>query len=236
VANSVLSIDLEHEFAASPFHLRARMECSPGWNVLFGPSGAGKSSILRAVAGLLRPRRGRISFGEKLWLDTSAGKFLSPAERNIGYVAQNPALFPHLTVAENVAFSRRYSAHPGDAAALMEMFHCSHLAARRPHDLSGGEQQRVALARAFARRPQLLLLDEPFRGLDVELRDAILTDLTVYLARHPVPVLSVSHDLTEIFPVNAEVFRIVEGEIVDRGEARAVLQPEREAMLRVLEN
>ena len=235
MANNFLSVALDHKFPESGFHLRANFECSAPWIVLYGPSGAGKSSILRAIAGLLQPRNARISFAEKTWSDTSAGAFLPAQQRNTGYVSQSSALFPHLSVAENIGFSRPYV--PGDIniGVLMEMFHCSHLAHRRPADLSGGEQQRVALARALARQPQLLLLDEPFRGLDPELHAAILADLTAYLAQHAIPVLSATHDVLEILTVNAHVLRISEGKITGEGPAREMLAAEREAILRVLD-
>jgi ABC-type sulfate/molybdate transport systems ATPase subunit len=235
MADSVLHVALDHKFSESGFHLRVNFECSASWTVLFGASGAGKSSILRAVAGLLRPHNGQISFGGTDWTNTSGSNFLPPQQRNIGYVSQAPALFPHLSVAQNISFSEPYIAGDIDVGSLLEMFHCSHLAGRRPGDLSGGEHQRVALARALARQPQLLLLDEPFRGLDPELHAAILADLTAYLAQHSVPVLSATHDVLEILAVNAHVFRISNGEIIGQGLAQEMLNSERDAMLRILQ-
>jgi molybdate transport system ATP-binding protein len=236
VAEPVLKVELDHKFPESGFHLRANFQCSARWTVLFGASGTGKSSILRAVAGLLHTQNGQISFARTDWTNTSRNIFLSPSQRNVGYVSQTSALFPHLSVAENVSFSRPYMSNGMHAGSLMEMFHCSHLANRNPDDLSGGEQQRVALARALARRPQLLLLDEPFRGLDAELQAEILADLTAYLAQHSVPVLSATHDVLEIFTVNAHVLRIRDGEITGEGPAREMLTAEREAMLRILKS
>jgi molybdate transport system ATP-binding protein len=236
MADSALHVALDHKFSESGFHLRATFDCAQSWTVLFGASGAGKSSILRAVAGLLRPHNGQINFGDTDWTNTSRSIFLPPQQRNIGYISQAPALFPHLSVAQNISFSRPYIHGDIDVGPLLEMFHCSHLADRRPEDLSGGEKQRVALARALARRPQLLLLDEPFRGLDTELHAAILADLTAYLAQHSVPVLSATHDVLEILTVNAHVLRISEGKIIAQGLAREILSAEREAMLQVLKS
>lgn len=197
-----------------------------GWNVLFGASGAGKSSLLRAAAGLLHPNDGRIVLGERVWFDREKNAFVRAEHRSVGYLAQTTTLFPHLSVAENIRFGQRYSENPAGVTHLMRIFRCEHLGNRRPRELSGGEQQRVALARALATGPCLLLLDEPFRGLDFELRDAVLSDLQAYLAEWPMPVLAVSHDPVEISALRARVFRMRAGEIVGAGPAHVVLQPE----------
>jgi molybdate transport system ATP-binding protein len=229
-SESVLSARLKHRFSPA-FALDADLQLGVGWNVLFGPSGAGKSSLLRAVAGLLRPQQGAIGIGGATWLDTARGFFIPPEQRNVGYLAQNPSLFPHLSVAQNVAFSHRDPTDRTEITPLLELFRCEHLAQRQPASLSGGEQQRVALARALARRPQVLLLDEPFRGLDLELRDNILSDLQAYLAARPMPVLAVSHDPLEILALHAKVFRMFNGAITESGPANQILATERERML-----
>jgi molybdate transport system ATP-binding protein len=229
---------VSHRFASSNFELHLALDLIPGWNVLFGPSGSGKTTFLRAATGLLRPDSGLVRVDDEVWFDSERGIFLPPERRNSGYVAQRPALFPHLTVEENVAFGLRLT--PADTshrtAEMMDLFHCSHLASRRPDELSGGEQQRVALARAIARRPKILLLDEPFRGLDFELRDAILSDLESWVAASRTPVLAVSHDVVEICQLGAQVTRIAAGRVVDSGPAATILAPYRERILRRLES
>jgi molybdate transport system ATP-binding protein len=224
---------VEHRFSRE-FTLRAELTLRPGWNVLFGPSGAGKTSLLRAGAGLLRPERGRVQLGEATWFDSRSGVFVKPEMRPIGYLAQAPSLFPHLTVEQNVRFSHQYNAATVDVGKLMQRMRCEQLASRSVATLSGGEQQRVALARALARSPQVLLLDEPFRGLDLELRDSILADLQAWLAGRTIPVLAVSHDPLEVLALGAHVFRIADGAIVESGPAETVLAAERLRMIEQL--
>jgi molybdate transport system ATP-binding protein len=166
-----------------------------------------------------------------VWFDSGRQFFLPPEKRSIGFVAQQPVLFPHLTIAQNVAFGLSAQDSAARTEAMLEIFHCSHLKVRRTSELSGGERQRVALARAAARQPKLLLLDEPFRGLDFELRDAILADLQTWLDVSHVPVLAVSHDVAEICQVRAQVTRVEAGKAVDSGPAEILLAEERRQIL-----
>jgi ABC-type sulfate/molybdate transport systems ATPase subunit len=147
-----LNLHLDHSLRS--FRLSLDLELGRETLALVGPSGAGKSSVLRSIAGLLRPERGRVALGAEAWLDTAAGIDLPPERRSVGLVFQEYALFPHLDVRRNVAFGGR-----GRVDELLERFRISHLAGARPGDLSGGERQRVALARALARDPAVLLLD-----------------------------------------------------------------------------
>jgi molybdate transport system ATP-binding protein len=184
--------------------------------VLVGESGAGKTSILRLLAGLERPVHGRIAVGGADWLDTARGLSLPPWEREVGYVPQDYALFPHLTVEQNVAFGlhplglgpdeRRTRVREAMATAGV-----GGLGHRLPHGLSGGEQQRVALARALAPAPRLLLLDEPLAALDLQTRRTVRTELRELLGRLPCITVYVTHS-----PVEALVFgeRIV---VLERG-------------------
>ena len=135
---------------------------------LVGPSGAGKTTVLRAVAGLVRPEAGRIALGGETWFDARVGVHRQPEERSVGYVFQDYALFPHLSVEGNVRFGGKKR-----AGELLERLGLAHLAPARPGELSGGERQRVGLARALARDPKVLLLDEPLSALDVETRDRV---------------------------------------------------------------
>lgn len=179
---------------------------------LVGPSGAGKSSVLRAVAGLARPEDGRIALGDRVWFDAARRVDLPPERRSVGLVFQEYALFPHLTVAQNVAFGGR-----GRAGALMESMRIAHLAGARPDTLSGGERQRVALARALAREPQVLLLDEPMSALDPHTRAGVRGELRAILGRVGLPTLIVTHDFEDASALAVRVAVIERGRIVQEG-------------------
>jgi ABC-type sulfate/molybdate transport systems ATPase subunit len=182
---------------------------------LAGPSGAGKTTVLRCVAGLHAPDAGRIACDGETWFEH--GRVDVPAERrSVGYVPQHHALFPHLTVERNVAFS---GALEGDVAALLERLGIAHLAGERPARLSGGERQRVALARALARRPRLLLLDEPLAALDAHTRRVVRDELASELRTTGVPTLLVTHDFGDASALAGRVA------VMDRGALRQVGTP-----------
>jgi molybdate transport system ATP-binding protein len=205
-------------------HLRLKAP----WTVIFGPSGSGKSSILRVLAGILPG-------------DATSGKHPRIAShlRGIAYAPQGGVLFPHLNVRENVAFGglvRGFVEAP-EVERAMETFALGGLAGRMPRDLSGGERQRVSLARAFAvPAPKLMLLDEPFTGVDRRLRDELLPRMRLQMAELGVPVISVTHDVEEALMLGAEVVRIEDGKVMAEGPAAEVLAAERERMLRVLQS
>ena len=183
--------------------------------VLFGPSGSGKTTILRCVAGLARPERGSIRFGDETWLDAERGICRPPQERRIGLLSQDYALFPHLTVAGNVAFGIR-GPRAGRPERIHEMLHAlglETLAARYPSQLSGGERQRVALARALASEPRLLLLDEPLSALDAVTREALRRELRRVLVGCGVPTIVVTHDRLEALALGDRMAVLVEGRI-----------------------
>jgi molybdate transport system ATP-binding protein len=185
---------------------------------LVGPSGAGKSSVLRAIAGLLRPERGRVALGDSVWLDTDAGVDLPPERRSVGLVFQEYALFPHLDVRRNVAFGGRRR-----AGELLERFRISHLAGAHPGDLSGGERQRVALARALARDPAVLLLDEPLSALDAHTRAIVRSELAELVGELRLPTLLVTHDFEDAAALADRVGVIVEGRILQLGSSAELL-------------
>jgi molybdate transport system ATP-binding protein len=186
------------------FELAVELEVAAGETVaLVGPSGAGKSTLLRAVAGLVRPQRGRIACGET-WFDGRVDR--SPEERSVGFVFQDYALFPHLSVEQNVGFG-------GPLDGLLDRFHIAHLARARPRDLSGGERQRVALARALARKPRVLLLDEPMSALDPHTRADVRGELRALLHEFGLPTLLVTHDFEDAAALADRVGVLVEGEL-----------------------
>jgi molybdate transport system ATP-binding protein len=178
---------------------------------LVGPSGAGKTTVLRAIAGLHRPDRGRIACAGETWFERSDDgprTDLPPEHRSVGYVPQHHALFPHLTVAGNVAFS---GAEPAAVTSLLERLGIDHLAGERPGRLSGGERQRVALARALARQPKVLLLDEPLAALDAHTRRTVRDELASELRTLGIPTLLVTHDFSDATALAGRVAVIVEG-------------------------
>lgn len=186
------------------------------FTTLFGPSGAGKTTLLRMLAGLTRPDSGRIAVDGESWFDAERGVNLSPQQRSIGFVFQDYALFPNLTVRENIA----YAVGKGEAAwvdELLGLIGLRDLSARMPQSLSGGQKQRVALARAIARKPKLLLLDEPLSALDAGMRGQLQSQIADIHRRFGLTTILVSHDLGEVFKLSQSVLRIDGGAIVQRG-------------------
>jgi molybdate transport system ATP-binding protein len=188
--------------------------------VLFGPSGSGKTTLLRLLAGLERPDDGIVSLRDTTWCDTSRAICLPPQQRRAGFLFQDYALFPHLTVAQNVAFA----ATPQAAAKLMATFGLAEFAERLPRALSGGQQQRVALARALAARPALLLLDEPLSALDAPSRIRMRHELRRMLLESGVPSILVTHDRMEAVALGDWMAVIVDGRIRQAGPVQDVFR------------
>ena len=201
--------------------LRVRLALGSGVTALMGPSGAGKTSLLEVVAGLRPGARGRIAFGDVVWLDTDRGIRLPPNERNAGYVPQDAGLFPHLTVRGNVFFGARVDRGAADAA--IEMLEIRPLLDRYPVSLSGGERQRVALARALAIRPRLLLMDEPLAALDVALRGRILPYLIRIRGECRVPCLYVTHNVGEALALAEHLVLLDDGAVEAEGRPAELL-------------
>ncbi len=210
-----LRVDLSHPLRA--FTLELSLELGDGVLALVGPSGAGKTTLLHAIAGLVRPRRGRISCGET-WLDTERGLDLPPEQRSIGLVFQDYALFPHLSVAANIGFGARRPVEE-----ILERLGIASLAKLRPRELSGGERQRVALARALAREPKALLLDEPLAALDAPTRAGVRSYLRSLLGKLGLPTLLVTHDYADAAALAARVGVLVDGKLVQLGTPAELL-------------
>jgi ABC-type sulfate/molybdate transport systems ATPase subunit len=231
----VLELDLNARRGS--FHLQLKCSFASEWIVIFGPSGAGKSTLLRLLAGLDTPKHARITLDGRPLTDSARGLALSPGRRQTSMVAQQPALFPHLTVAANVAYGLagldRASRAPR-VQQMLDLIDATHLANRRPQDLSGGEAQRVALARALAPAPRLLLLDEPFSALDGAASDALLGRLQQWLTHHRVQTVLATHDAADALATSAEVALLREGRLVAQGPAVEVLAAERDRLSRRL--
>ena len=206
------ALELDLELAVQPGECLA----------LAGPSGAGKTSVLRITAGLLRPARGRVVSKDDLWLDTTRGVDLPPERRSCGYLFQEYALFPNLSALENVAFPMRAmprAERRRTGKSLLYRFGVGHLADARPGTLSGGERQRVALARALARRPGVLLLDEPLSALDAQTRASAARELANVLREVEVPAVLVTHDFTEAAQLGDRVGVVDRGRMIQEGTA-----------------
>jgi len=196
-----------------------------GVTVLFGASGSGKTTVLRCLAGLDRPDEGTIRFGEEIWSDVARRVFLPPARRQVGFVPQDYALFPHLTVARNIAYGLSGIPAAECASRLAETIRwlgLQGLEQRLPGQLSGGQQQRVALARAVAPRPRLLLMDEPLAALDAPTRLRLRGDLRQLLRTLNLPTILVTHDRTEAMALGDAVVVMVDGAIAQQGRVPEV--------------
>jgi molybdate transport system ATP-binding protein len=215
----VLSVDLGAR--RGTFALDARFECpTPGVTALFGASGAGKSTLVLAIAGLLRPARGRLGLDGHDWFDAARGLDLAPERRRIGCVFQEGRLFPHLDVARNLDYGARRAPAAGRFAVreeVVSLLGLERLLERRVHQLSGGERQRVALARALLSQPVLLLLDEPLAGVDVARRDEVLPYLEMLRDRYAIPMLYVSHQYDEVLRLANNVVLLAGGRVAASG-------------------
>ncbi|MCF0073615.1 ABC transporter ATP-binding protein [Dyadobacter sp. CY261] len=202
MSNNLLDVHIRHTLHTAHGILPMEVDFSLARGsimALTGPSGAGKTTLLRLIAGLIHPENGRIAFEGDIWLDTASRVYTPPQIRHIGFVFQDYALFPHMTVRKNLLFALSENQSTQIVDALLEATGLTQLADRKPAQLSGGQQQRVALARALVRRPELLLMDEPFAALDPEMRYQ-LQDLLLKLHRdHNFTVILVTHDMGEIF-------------------------------------
>lgn len=197
--------------------------------VLFGPSGAGKSLTLQALAGLLPLDSGHIARGSTIWHDSSTGTFISPQERRVGYLPQQYALFPHLTVAQNIAFGQRARGQVAQKR-LLELIHLMQLEGLervRPTQISGGQQQRVALARALAAEPSLLLLDEPWSALDGPVRASLREELLHFHEQFQVPMLLVTHDALDVQIIAEYVVVIARGRVLQVGTPEQIFRSPR---------
>ena len=227
-------LELALDARRGSFHLNLECVLDSEWTVIFGPSGSGKSTLLRLLAGLDHAQRGRIALGGRLLTDTARGVRVRPGRRKTSMVAQEPALFPHLSVAANVAYGlsdldrERRRARVDE---VLELVDARQFASRRPRDLSGGEAQRIALARALAPRPRLLLLDEPFSALDGAASDALLARLQRWVAAHEVQTVMATHDATDALAIGAEVAMLREGRLTALGPAARVLALECERLM-----
>lgn len=202
--NIICDIDTRVCAPDAEFHLRADFATSSRRIALFGPSGSGKSLTLMALAGLLSPRKGRIKVLGRTFFDSTAKVNVPARRRNVGMLFQDYALFPHLTVYDNIAFGLKpvfgslNKDHRERVDELLELCGLSGQARQRPAQISGGQRQRTALARALATKPELLLLDEPFTALDQPLREKMRAELFDILERFDMPMVMVSHDLEDV--------------------------------------
>ena len=190
---------------------------------LFGPSGAGKTSVVRMIAGLLAPDAGSIDVGDECWFNSATRINRAPQRRDVGVVFQDYALFPNMTVRENVAYGLKENQSIAIVDELLEVMELSQMEKVKPVLLSGGQKQRVALARAIARRPKVLLLDEPTSALDAALRVRMQHYIKSVHEQHQMTTLLITHDVTEVARMASRVLVIEQGVIKRQGTAREVL-------------
>jgi molybdate transport system ATP-binding protein len=218
---------LRHRHQNGAFTLDAEFVLNAGITILFGPSGTGKTTLLNGLAGLVAPESGRIVLGETVLFDSEQRIDLPTRQRQLGYLFQSPALFPHLTARQNIEYGLdRLPREERDkrSTALLDAFKVTPLADRRPAEISGGEAQRVALARALATEPRMLLLDEPLGGLDAAIKSHIIADLRTWNRRREIPILFVTHDRFEVYALGERVLVLENGSIVADGSPHDVLE------------
>jgi len=215
----------EIDLPLGTFSLQLDLEITCPATAIFGASGTGKTSLLDLIAGLRAPHRARIEFEGEIFADTAKGIVVPPHRRRIGYVPQDGALFPHLTVRENVSYGLRFAPTEGDPIPLdhvVRVLEIEGLLDRKIGFLSGGEKQRVACARALLSQPRLLLLDEPLASLDAPLKARLLPFLVRIREEFQIPLLYVTHDPQELAALCEEVIVIERGRCVQRGSIAEV--------------
>ncbi len=228
-AGQELAVRIRKSFGErdSSFTLDVEFAARAGFTILFGASGAGKTTLLDCIAGLQTPESGRIAIGAGTLFDSDSRLNVPPNRRSAGYLLQSLALFPHMTVAQNVQYGLDglgQSQRQSRCAEILELFRIGGLAARRPAEISGGERQRAALARTLVTRPRVLLLDEPLTALDAVVKSQILDDLRAWNREQQIPILYVTHQREEVFALGENVIAIDDGRIVARGSPHEVLQ------------
>jgi len=222
---------IRKQFAPGPesaaFLLDVEFKAAAGITVLFGSSGAGKTLTLDCIAGFVRPHEGRILLDDQILFDGAAGVCLPARSRRAGYVFQNYALFPHMTLRENLEFAAeripRLERHR-KVNEMLEKFHLADVSGRRPYQLSGGQKQRCSIARALIGSPRLLLLDEPARGLDAPLRAELYAVLRQVRQEFEIPALLVTHDFEECLELGDEMIVFREGRIAQSGTPRKIFE------------
>jgi len=220
----MLSVSIQHHFGG--FALDAAFESSGGLTALFGRSGAGKTSLINAIAGLLRPDRGRIVVDGAILTDMANGIFVPARRRRIGYVFQEGRLFPHMTVRQNLLYGRWFAprdASGGDLDQVVDMLGIGQLLGRRPANLSGGEKQRVAIGRALLARPRLLVMDEPLASLDEARKGEILPYIERLRDEAGVPIVYVSHQIAEVTRLATTMVVLSDGHVAAVGSPAAVM-------------
>jgi molybdate transport system ATP-binding protein len=236
-SDQLLSVRITHRLSNS-FALEAAFDASAGFTMILGPSGSGKTTLLNCIAGFARPDAGRIALGARVLFDSDERIDMPVAQRGLGYVFQNLALFPHLTVAQNVQYGiaklpaeERYAR----MTTMLESFRIAHLVARKPGEISGGERQRVALARSLVTNPAAMMLDEPLTALDNSTKSKILDDLRAWNASHEIPILYVTHSPEEAFALGERVVVLEGGRILAQGMPQYVLTtPRHETIAQVV--
>ena len=225
-----LAVDIQKQLSGadegSSLRLRVRFSITAGFTILFGASGAGKTTVLDCIAGLQRPDAGGVTVNNVTLFDDEKGIDLPARDRRIGYLFQTLALFPHMTVRQNIAYglsSLEHDERDGRIHEIAESFGIAGLLTRRPSEISGGERQRVALARALVTRPRALLLDEPLTALDAVTKARLLDDLRRWNERHSVPILYVAHQREEVYALGDRVLVLEAGKLIADGTPHAVL-------------
>ena len=233
-----LTIQIRKRFtnAGRDFTLDVGFTLTPGITIIFGASGAGKTTLLDCIAGLTTPDSGKIVVGERVFFDRNTN--LPVQGREIGYVFQDLALFPHLTVQKNVEYGlasvskgeRRKKSH-----AILESFRIADLGERKPGEISGGERQRVALARALVTDPCVLLLDEPMAALDAATKSKIIEDLRAWNTAHRIPIVYITHNREEVFALGDRVLVLENGRMIADGTPHGVMAaPRRESLAQLI--
>ncbi|HUN57660.1 MAG TPA: molybdenum ABC transporter ATP-binding protein [Candidatus Binataceae bacterium] len=224
------------------FTLDINFTVSDGITILFGASGSGKSTLLNCIAGLVTPESGRIALGDRVLFDAASRIDLPVAQRKVGYLLQDLALFPHMTIRRNIAYGLDQltrAARTERIEFIVESFRISHLMERKPGELSGGERQRAALARSLVTEPAALLLDEPLSALDQVVKSAIINDLREWNEAHQIPIIYVTHAPEEAYALGVRMIVLESGRMIAHGTPQEVLKAprsERMAQLAGFEN